>query len=119
MNNYCRITGYYPKENVCFIADSNGRFEKLWQFSSYLVNKGVKILAVGDTNKFTDGNIGFAEADGDNINIRACDKGQPKINGETIEINGKFYSIKSEFHNNDKSPESLRILGFCNIQLKF
>ena len=94
MSNYYRITGYYPKENVCFIADCNGKFEKLWQFSSYLVNKGVKILEVGDTNKFTDGNIGFAEADRENIIIRACAKGQPIYNDGTVNINGKSYTPK-------------------------
>lgn len=95
MSNYYRITGYYPKGNVCFIADSNGRFEKLWQFSSYLVIKGVKILEVGGTNKFTDGNIGFAKPDNEHIIIRACDKGKPILNGNTIEVNGKSYSTRS------------------------
>ena len=94
MSNYYRITGYYPKGNVCFIADSNGRFEKLWQFSSYLVNKGVKVLEVGDTNKFTDGNIGFAEADSENIIIRACTKGKPQIANGIITVNGKSYTPK-------------------------
>lgn len=95
MNNYYRITGYYPKENVCFIADSNGRFEKLWQFSSYLVNKGVQIIAVNASDKFTDGNIGFAEADSENIIIRACAKGKPILNDNSIEIVGKSYLLKS------------------------
>lgn len=44
MLNYFRITGYYPAKDVCFIADSNGKFAELWQFSSYLVRKGVKII---------------------------------------------------------------------------
>ena len=95
MNNYCRITGYYPKENVCFIADSNGRFEKLWQFRSYLVNKGVQIIAVNASDKFTDGNIGFAEADSNNINICTCAKGKPTIDKNNIEVNGKSCSIKN------------------------
>lgn len=95
MSNYYRITGYYPKENVCFIADSNGRFEKLWQFSSYLVNKGVNIIAVNASDKFTDRNIGFAEPDNENIIIRTCAKGQPTIDKNNIEVNGKSYSIKN------------------------
>ena len=37
MTNYFRITGYYPEQDFCFIIDSNGMFEKLWQFSSYLI----------------------------------------------------------------------------------
>ena len=47
MANYFRITAYHPAENVCAIFDSNGRFEKLWQFSSYLIQKGFKIIEVG------------------------------------------------------------------------
>ena len=46
MNNYYRITGYWPKENLTFIVDSNGMFEKLWQFSAYLVSKGIEIKEV-------------------------------------------------------------------------
>ena len=34
---YYRITGYDPENDIGFIADSNGKFEKLWQFSSYLL----------------------------------------------------------------------------------
>ena len=34
MNNYFRITAYNPENNIGFIADSYGKFEKLWQFSS-------------------------------------------------------------------------------------
>ena len=44
MANYFRITAYHPAKNICAIFDSNGRFEKLWQFSSYLVQKGFKIV---------------------------------------------------------------------------
>ena len=47
MANYFRITAYHPAKNICAIFDSNGRFEKLWQFSSYLVRKGFKIVEVG------------------------------------------------------------------------
>ena len=36
MNNYFRITAYHPKKNICAVFDSNGKFEKLWQFSSFL-----------------------------------------------------------------------------------
>ena len=39
MNNYFRITGYYPKADVCFIMDSFGKFNELYDFSSYLIDK--------------------------------------------------------------------------------
>ena len=54
MANYFRITAYHPARNICAIFDSNGRFEKLWQFSSYLVQKGFKIVEVGGADKFLD-----------------------------------------------------------------
>ena len=47
MNNYFRITAYHPQKDICAVFDSNGRFEKLWQFSSFLVQKGFKIIEVG------------------------------------------------------------------------
>ena len=43
-NNYFRITAYYPEDNFSFILDSNGKFEKLWQFSAYLISKGIKVI---------------------------------------------------------------------------
>ena len=36
---YFRITAYDKANDYTCILDSNGMFEKLWQFSSYLVNK--------------------------------------------------------------------------------
>ena len=95
MNNYFRITGYYSANDVCFIADSNGRFKEIWEFSAYLISKGVKVLEVGDTNKFKDGNIGLADADNENIILRACTKGQPIIEDGTVNINGKYYTPKA------------------------
>lgn len=47
MANYFRITAYHPAKNICAVFDSSGRFEKLWQFSAYLVQKGFKIVEVG------------------------------------------------------------------------
>ncbi len=44
MSNYFRITAYHPAENLSAIFDSNGYFEKLWQFSAYLIQKGFKII---------------------------------------------------------------------------
>lgn len=42
--NYFRVTIYDKINNISAIFDSNGAFEKLWQFSAYLVSKGLKIL---------------------------------------------------------------------------
>ena len=92
MANYFRITGYYPDKNICFIADCNGRFEKKWQFSSYLVNKGIKIIEIGDDTQFLDGNLPKVEEDKDHIIIRSCGQGHPILRNDGIEINGKYYT---------------------------
>ena len=92
MANYFRITAYHPKHDVCVIADSNGRFENLWQFSAYLVQKGFKIAKVSANDKFLDGNIQRAPA-GNQLLVRACNKGQPKIGGNTVEVYGKHYEV--------------------------
>ena len=94
MNNYFRITGYYTAKNVCFITDSNGKFKEIWEFSAYLIGKGVKVLEVGNDTKFKYGNIEAAEPDRENIIIRACAKGQPTYIGNTVDINGKNYIPK-------------------------
>ncbi|NCA67730.1 MAG: hypothetical protein EOM87_06680 [Clostridia bacterium] len=76
MTKYFRISAYYPKEDISFIMDSNGRFEKLWQFSAYLVSKGCKILEVGTDETFIDINIEKVEAVSDKVILRACSKGK-------------------------------------------
>ncbi len=42
MPDYYRITAYLPAENISAVFDSNVGFEKLWQFSSYLLLEGFK-----------------------------------------------------------------------------
>ena len=92
MVNYFRITAYNPNEDVGMIVDSNGRHEKLWQFSAELVAKGFKILAVGNETKFTEGNIPKT-GESDKLLLRACMKGMPVRNGSLIEVNGKTYEV--------------------------
>ena len=46
MNNYFRITGYNKENDFCFILDCFGMFEKLWQFSAYIIEKGFAVLEV-------------------------------------------------------------------------
>lgn len=95
MANYFRVTAYHPAKNICAIFDSNGRFEKLWQFSAFLVGKGFKIIEVGADEKFADGDFDRTPAEQDKIILRACTKGQPVINGSTVQVNGKCYIKKS------------------------
>lgn len=92
-NNYYRITAYNKDSDVCLIADSNGKFEKLWQFSSFFVCKDFKIIAVSKEEDFSLGNIPKANPDRNNILIRACGKGRPSIENNVIEMRDKSYSI--------------------------
>ena len=92
MANYFRITAYHPAKNICAIFDSNGRFEKLWQFSSYLVQKGFKIVEVGADDKFLDGNIPKAPA-GTQLLVRACEIGEPHRNGNAVTVQGRSYEV--------------------------
>ena len=83
MNNYFRITAYNKNENISIIMDSYGRFEKLWQFSSYLISKGFTIIEVGSTDIFTDGNFKKVDYDKAHVILRAAHYGEPLI--ETVE----------------------------------
>ena len=85
MANYYRITAYYPPEDFCFIVDSHGRFEKLWEFSSYLVSNGIKILEVANGDTFLDGNIKRAKEHPEFLFLQAISKGQPIIANTTID----------------------------------
>ena len=91
MANYFRITAYNSAKNICAVFDSNGRFEKLWQFSSYLVQKGFKIVEVGGEDKFLEGDFKKTPASNQLI-VRACGKGTPERYGNGIVVKGKSYS---------------------------
>ncbi len=89
MNNYYRITGYCDQEDFCFIMDSYGMFEKLWQFSSFLVQKGLKVLEVGNATKFMGGNIDRLDENSEKVFLRANSEGKPEYTTQTI--NGVTY----------------------------
>lgn len=89
MNNYYRITGYNEQDDYCFIMDCNGMFEKLWQFSSYLLQKGLKVLEVGNDTKFTDGNLDRIDEITDKMFLRATAPGKPEYITQTV--NGSAY----------------------------
>ena len=48
---YFRITAYSKDNDFSCIIDSNGMFEKLWQFSAYLVSKELNIIQSINRNK--------------------------------------------------------------------
>ena len=92
MSNYFRITAYHPDQDLSAIFDSNGYFEKLWQFSAYLIQKGFKIIEVGNEEKFDEGDMPKAERDAIHIILRACKSGQPDIRDNRITVEGKSYT---------------------------
>jgi len=87
---YFRVTAYHPTENFSAIFDSNGMFEKLWQFSSFLISKGIKVLEVSSDEKFIDVNIKKAEVNTDKFYLRAYSKGKPE--SISYELDGKNYN---------------------------
>jgi len=89
MTNYFRITAYYEKEDISVIIDSNGMFEKLWQFSSYILQKGLKVLEVSNADNFIDVNTQLADKDIQHVLLRAVHKGRPEFITQTID--GKPY----------------------------
>ena len=91
MANYFRITAYHPARNVCAVFDSNGRFEKLWQFSSYLVFKRFEIFEV--STAFEEGDL-IRVSESEYIVLRACGKGCPQRIGNAIVVQGKRYCLK-------------------------
>ena len=88
---YFRVTVYHPAEDVSAIIDSNGHFEKLWQLSSALVQKGFKILEVSADDRFLEGDLPKAEADNQHLLLRACKTGKPECISGAVQIGGKSY----------------------------
>ena len=87
--NYFRITGYSNEMDSCFILDSNGMFEKLWEFSSYLLQKDIQVLEVSKTENMLDVNIEKVENDKEHIFLRATADGKPEYINQNI--NGIIY----------------------------
>ena len=94
MKNYFRITTYSPEENVSAIVDCYGKFDQVWQLSAYLVKKKFKIRVVSKEQAFEYGNIPKAKPDDERLILRACQIGEPIINGNRIEVNGRYYFTK-------------------------
>ena len=77
-NEYYRITARNASEELSIIADSYGKFEKLWEFSAYLVERGFRIIAVDREQFFIDGTMPKADAPRDKLMIRTVSKDEPR-----------------------------------------
>lgn len=79
-------------------------FEKLWQFSAYLVEKGIDIIEVSKLENIIDINITPAEEDKEHFILRATADGTPQnieqtVNGITykaIQVSDKIYIPNKE-----------------------
>lgn len=91
MTNYYRIAAYDPKNNISVILDSYGRFEKLWQFSSFLIHKNYQVPYLNSAEHFKDGNLPCISEPSDKIIVRACMNGRMENDNGKITVNGKFY----------------------------
>ena len=77
-NEYYRITAYHVPEELSIIADSYGKFEKLWEFSAYLVERGFRIIAVDREQFFIDGTMPKVDAPSYKLMIRTVSKDEPR-----------------------------------------
>jgi hypothetical protein len=102
--NYYRITAYEPKNDFTFIVDSNGKFEKLWQFSAYLISKGFEVVEVSTENNFIDITTTKVEEDKDHIFLRATQSGKPlfvpqvvnNITYKAVKVSNAIYALIKE-----------------------
>ena len=102
MTTYFRITAYEPQKDYCCIIDAYGMYDKLWQFSSYLVSRGYKILEASPKERFENGNIRpLTEPHPDMFYIRATNKGRPieeNLNGQrVIHVKDRYYIPEKEY----------------------
>ena len=66
-SKYFRITAYHPQEDITVIMDSNGKFEKLWQFSAYMIEKGFNIIDTQKEDTINDNTFRKVEYDNKHI----------------------------------------------------
>ena len=88
-NIFKDVLYYYQKEDFSFIMDCFGKFEKLWQFSVFVRDKGINVLEVSKDGNFLDGNMDRVEYDKENAFLRATQKGKPDY--VPYEVNGTDY----------------------------
>ena len=93
---YFRITAYSKDNDFSCIIDSNGMFEKLWQFSAYLVSKELNIIEASKLEDITNTNISLAPEDTEHIILRATQDGKVEIKNNTIKVKDKFYIINDK-----------------------
>lgn len=86
---YFRITAYHPDKDISVILDSNGRFEKLWEFSAYLVAHGFKIIEVGKEEALQKVNIEPLDTTSNKIYLRSIATGKPET--RQVESHGNKY----------------------------
>lgn len=75
---YYRITAYHAPEGLSIIVDSYGMFEKLWEFSKYLMELGFRVIAVDREQYFVEGTLEKAKEETPKLMIRAIGKDEPK-----------------------------------------
>lgn len=92
MTNYFRITAYNKEEDYTIIVDSYGLFDALWEFSSLLVKKGFSIFAIGNQDKFDEGNMPKETTPIDKIMLRSYLQGKPVRDGKKITVGDKYYT---------------------------
>ena len=99
--NHFRITAYNKEKDYSIIIESKGMFEKLWQFSSYLVQKGLTILEVGNVKDQISVNLTKSDIHGAKMILKAIINGKPEydtqvLDGRTrkvIKVNDKIYMV--------------------------
>ena len=75
---YYRITAYHTDEDISVILDSNGRFESLWDFSSFLVSHGFKVLSLSRAEVLVESTFPLIE-ETNKLTVREIAKGMPTI----------------------------------------
>ena len=99
--NHFRITAYNKQKDYSIIIESKGMFEKLWQFSSHLVQKGLTILEVGNVKDQISVNLTKSDIHGAKMILKAIASGKPEydtqvLDGRTrkvIKVNDKIYMV--------------------------
>ncbi len=92
MSKYFRATGYYPKEDISFIVDSNGKFAERWQLGAFLVQHNCKVIAINDYEQIKEVNLTKANLDKQHLIIRAVAQGESTKTADKITVGNTSYT---------------------------
>lgn len=89
MREYFRVVGYCEEKDFCFVLDSYGYCNEIWELSADLIRRKYRVPIAATQGNMLDGNIPKIPYDDKAVHLRAVAIGKPQHT--VLELNGVRY----------------------------